>query len=60
MPKITLEGWKCLRCNHVWVPRSKIEELPTICPRCKSPYWNKARQDEMKKKFDKIDRARLK
>lgn len=32
---------KCKRCNHEWNPRQ--EEI-TICPRCKSPYWNKERR----------------
>ena len=41
--KITIEGYKCERCGHEWIPRVKIEEEPTICPSCKSPYWNKLR-----------------
>jgi uncharacterized OB-fold protein len=57
---VKLDGYRCERCGHLWVPRSKIDELPIICPKCKSPYWNKSRQAEMKKKFDKIDRARMK
>ena len=39
-----LEGYKCERCGHTWLPRSKIGENPTICPKCKSPYWNKPRK----------------
>jgi predicted Zn-ribbon and HTH transcriptional regulator len=39
-----LKGYECDRCGHRWVPRSKLDELPTICPKCKSPYWNKPRQ----------------
>ena len=31
----------CNRCNHKWVPRS--ENIPKVCPKCKSPYWNKKR-----------------
>ena len=30
---------KCKRCGHGWIPRS--EKLPAVCPKCKSPYWNK-------------------
>ena len=37
--KITLEGYKCERCTHEWIPRNK--ETPIICPSCKSPYWDK-------------------
>lgn len=36
--KITLEGYRCERCKHEWVPRNKNE--PKVCPKCKSPYWN--------------------
>lgn len=36
--KITLEGYGCERCKHEWVPRTEKE--PTVCPKCKSPYWN--------------------
>lgn len=45
-----MEGYNCERCGHEWVPRSKIDELPTICPSCKSPYWNKPRIDATKRK----------
>jgi DNA-directed RNA polymerase subunit RPC12/RpoP len=46
MGRVTLEGYVCERCGHTWVPRSKIDELPTICPKCKSPYWNKMRMKD--------------
>ena len=42
MGEIRLRGYKCERCYHVWVPR-KFVEKPTICPACKTPYWNKPR-----------------
>ena len=44
--KITIEGYKCERCGHEWIPRVKIEEEPTICPSCKSPYWNKPKKNK--------------
>jgi len=28
----------CARCGHKWYLRKP--ELPRVCPRCKSPYWN--------------------
>ncbi|MFP3278560.1 MAG: hypothetical protein RXO43_03330 [Candidatus Micrarchaeota archaeon] len=37
-PKI----YKCLRCGHVWAARGKEE--PRVCPKCKSPYWNRPRR----------------
>lgn len=38
---------ECKRCNHKWRPR--FDELPEICPDCKSPYWNKERVRGKKK-----------
>lgn len=45
-PKITfeVEGYECSRCGHRWIPRTKTDVEPTICPKCKSPYWNKPRK----------------
>lgn len=31
---------KCFRCKHEWIPRT---ENPQTCAKCRSPYWNKAR-----------------
>ena len=30
---------KCERCKHKWITRTG--EIPTVCPKCKSPYWDK-------------------
>lgn len=48
MGEITLKGYECERCGHKWVPRD--EEKPTVCPKCKSPYWNRPKTDPIKKK----------
>ena len=40
---IKTEGYKCERCGNEWVPRNK-EESPIICPKCKTPYWNKPKK----------------
>ena len=40
--KITVEGYKCERCSYEWIPRK--EEYPNVCPKCKSPYWDKPRK----------------
>ena len=32
---------KCSRCSHEWM--AKIEN-PVLCPKCKSPNWNKERK----------------
>lgn len=37
---VLLRGCRCARCAHEWLPRRKTEK-PTICPKCKSPYWDK-------------------
>lgn len=42
--KITTDGYKCERCGHEWIKRKKTE-LPTVCPKCKSPYWNKPKTE---------------
>ncbi|MBU4086866.1 MAG: hypothetical protein KKB21_04805 [Nanoarchaeota archaeon] len=42
MGRITLEGYCCERCGHRWVARNKEE--PRVCPRCKSPYWDRPRK----------------
>ena len=42
MPKVQLWGYLCERCGHEWLPRQ--EEEPRVCPKCKSPYWNKPRR----------------
>jgi len=47
---IMMKGYGCERCGHEWVPRTKIDEDPTICPKCKSPYWNKPRISPTKRK----------
>jgi DNA-directed RNA polymerase subunit RPC12/RpoP len=53
--KVTMWGYRCLRCGHEWVPRGldgttgnkkppELSEEPRVCPKCKSPYWNRPRQ----------------
>lgn len=33
---------RCTRCGHVWKARSALY-IAQICPKCKSPYWNRER-----------------
>jgi hypothetical protein len=42
MALITLSGYECDRCGHRWFPR-QLDRLPLVCPKCKSPYWNRPR-----------------
>ena len=37
--EIKLYECKCERCKHEWITRT--EESPVVCPKCKSPYWDK-------------------
>jgi hypothetical protein len=45
MPRvpITVMGFRCERCSHEWVPKGADNE-PAVCPKCKSPYWNRPRK----------------
>lgn len=36
---------KCLRCGHEWSQRAGAK--PKTCPKCRSPYWNRQRREEM-------------
>src|SRR6478752_454589 len=44
MAKVQIQVWgyRCERCGHEWVPRNDAE--PRVCPKCKSPYWNRPRR----------------
>ena len=55
--KIELWGFRCERCGHQWIPRGiealvseqpkapKVEK-PKVCPKCKSPYWDRPRRNQ--------------
>ena len=45
MPRvpITVMGCRCERCSHEWIPRDTKQE-PSVCPKCKSPYWDRPRK----------------
>ncbi len=44
---ITLMGFRCERCEHEWVPRGGAEEEPRVCPKCRSPWWNRPKNSLM-------------
>jgi len=44
MAKVKLDGYRCERCDHEWLPREATQGEPVICPKCKSPYWNRPRK----------------
>lgn len=33
---------KCHRCSHQWTPRTP--KRPRVCPKCKSPYFDRPRR----------------
>ena len=51
MVKVQIWGYRCERCEHEWVPRTKANGVePRVCPKCKSPYWNVPRKPKRAKK----------
>lgn len=44
MAEATLAGYRCERCGDEWRPR-KSDEVPKVCPKCKSAYWKSPRKD---------------
>lgn len=40
MPRAQIPGLRCARCGWEWVPRRTTRSV-VICPRCKSPYWDR-------------------
>lgn len=51
---ILVLGNKCYRCSHEWLSSNK-NQVPKVCPKCKSPYWDrpKTRFTKNKKKISK-------
>jgi len=41
--KIMMYKCRCERCGHEWITRD--DKIPTVCPKCKNPYWNKPLQE---------------
>lgn len=35
----------CTRCGHTWIPNR--DQPPKVCPKCKSPYWDRPRQKDV-------------
>lgn len=44
MIEIKTMGYRCERCRHEWVPLRSGP--PRVCPKCKSPYWDKPRRSQ--------------
>jgi Zn finger protein HypA/HybF involved in hydrogenase expression len=39
--KIEMSKLQCKRCSHEWYPKQPEVRL---CPKCKSPYWDRERR----------------
>ena len=46
--EVWIKGYRC-RCGHEWLPRARDSsgtvERPTVCPKCKSPRWDRPKRD---------------
>jgi Zn finger protein HypA/HybF involved in hydrogenase expression len=52
---LELPTYKCLRCQHEWIPRTRRK--PRVCPKCKSPYWDIRRQIEIEIEEEETKKA---
>ena len=43
---------RCLRCGYIWLKRV---DNPVMCPKCRSPYWNRKRMKEVNGKTEKTN-----
>jgi len=39
---VLVVGHRCWRCSHEWLSYDK-NNIPKVCPKCKSPYWDRER-----------------
>lgn len=56
LKKTQFWAFHCERCKHAWIPMGIVAlvsshpdipevEKPRVCPKCKSPYWDKPRRN---------------
>jgi len=45
---ITIPGFKCEKCSHVWATQ-KLGATPKMCPKCKNKFWNDKKVKKSKK-----------
>ena len=39
-PNVYIVGNRCYRCSYEW-RSNNMNKLPRVCPKCKSPYWDR-------------------
>ena len=47
-----IEGYVCERCGYRWAASRngtglRPKQDPSVCAKCKSPYWNKPRKNNL-------------
>ena len=51
MGYVLIEGYICERCSYRWGSRTgtgfRSDIDPKVCPKCKSPYWNRPRKVDL-------------
>lgn len=50
--RVLIWGHKCYRCSHAWRPYN-LDEAPRVCPKCKSPYWDRPKKNKQNKEAKK-------
>lgn len=49
---ITVMGFRCERCGHEWIPRGGGEQEPRVCPKCRSPWWDRPKSKRSPMTYD--------
>ena len=51
MAYVMIEGYLCERCGYRWSSRNgtgyRDQRDPGHCPKCKTPYWNRPRKNNL-------------
>jgi len=50
--KERIRMFKCKRCGHQWLPRSK--KKPKACPACKSYHWDKNKKGKTNETMEEV------
>lgn len=51
-PIVKIDAFKCNKCNHIWISHLESynkDHPPIACASCKSAYWNKEPNKNVKK-----------
>ena len=38
--ELKVQGYRCQKCGHEWVPRPNRLREPRVCPKCKSAWFD--------------------